>query len=182
MSQIPSISDAFKSIVAATEAAIIADNSLDWGVLPKKVYFMHGHPKEIVNVLQAYTNSPEKKNEKYPLVALFRDIREDIENQRFGLGTTFKCRFVICTLTSPTLRADDREQQNFKPILIPIFEEIIKQISKSKLFGMPNIKDMKIVKYDRYFWGSEQVEKNKLNDYIDAVEVESISLTLKNIC
>lgn len=182
MSQIPSISDAFKTVVAATEAAIIANTTLNWGTLPKRVFFMHGHPKEIVNVLQAYTNSPEMKHKKYPLVALFRDIREDIELQRYGLAPSFKCRFVICTLTSPTLRADDREIQNFKPILIPIFEEIIKQISKSKRFGMPRVKDMKIVKFDRYFWGSEQVEKNILNDYIDAVEVESITLSLKNIC
>jgi hypothetical protein len=42
---------------------------------------------------------------------------------------------------------------------------------------------MKIVKYDRYYWGTQVADKNILNDYIDAIEVESISLSLSNnIC
>lgn len=179
----PSISDAFKDAVALTEAAIIANSSINFGAIPKKVYFMHGHPKEVVSVLQSYTNSPAMKNQKYPLVALFRDIREDLNEQLFGLGSSFKCRFVICTLTTPTLRADDREQKNFKPILIPIFEELIKQISASSFFGCPTVENMKIAKWDRYFWGTQAADKNTLNDYIDAIEVESISLKLiNNIC
>lgn len=179
MSQIPSISDAFRTVVAATEAAIIADASINWGTLPKKVYFMHGHEKEIVNVLQSFTNASLPK---YPLVCLFRDIKEAVSIQKFGLTPAFNCRLVICTLTTPSLRANDREIQNFKPILLPIFEQLIKQISKSSSFGMPAIDKMKIVKWDRYFWGTQAVDKNILDDYIDAVEIESISLHLNNFC
>ena len=169
-------------MVQLTEDAIIANTSLDWGTVPKKVYFMHGNPREIVEVLQSYTASFTRKNKKYPMVHLFRDMREEISKGIYGLEPTVQCRLVICTLTKKDLRADDRESQNFKPILLPIFEELINQISKSKLFGMPSIDDMKIKKWDRYYWGSSEVDKNKLNDYIDAVEVESISLKLKNFC
>lgn len=179
MSQLPSISAKLKQVVAATEAALIADSTIDFGTVPKKLYFMHGHPKEIVAVLQSYTNSPAKKNQKYPLVALFRDIKEKVNQQQYGLASTFKCRIVICTLTDPNLRADDREQRNFIPILLPIFEELLYQLSISAEFGTPTIEEMEVEKWDRYFWGSQAVDKNILNDYIDAVEIESI--TLKNL-
>lgn len=181
---IPSISDKFKEVIASTEADIIADTSLDWGLLPKKLYFLHGHPKEIVTTLQAYTNSTgPKKNQKYPLVALFRDIREEIVQQQYGLGGPFKCSFIICTLTKASDRADDRERKNFKPILLPIFDKLIKQISLYEGFGTPTIDEMKIVKWDRYFWGTQSLDKNVLNDCVDAIEVETISLqNINNIC
>lgn len=179
---LPSISEGWRSVVEATSEAIAANPSVDFGPIPKHVYFMHGHPKEIVAVLQSYTNSPLMKSQKYPLVALFRDIREEVIQQANGLGIRFKCRAVICTLTNPNLRADDREQRNFKPILIPIFEELLRQFSLSPLFGMPTIEEMKVIKWDRYFWGSQMVDQNILNDYIDAVEIESISLNQNNIC
>ena len=183
MSQIPSISDAFRTVVAATEAAIIADTSLDWGTLAKKVYFMQGSLLEITNVLQSYTNSPSYKNKKYPLVILVRDVKEKLNKQLNGLGTSFKCHLLIITLTNPELRSDQREAQNFKPVLLPIFEELINQISKSKLFAMPTVKDMDITKWDCYFYGTkENIKKNIFNDYVDAIDIESITLNTKNIC
>ncbi len=182
MSQLPSISYAFKDVVAKTETAIIADNSLDWGTLPKKVYFMHGTLKEITSVLQAYTNSPTHKDKKYPLVILIRDVKEKVNDQRVGLGSSFKCRLLIVTITNKDYRSDDREIKNFKPILIPIFEELVRQIRKSRLFGMPTLKAMEIVKWDCYFYGSNVNDKNIFNDYIDAIDIESISLNTKNLC
>lgn len=181
LSRIPSISDAFRSVVTATEAAIIADTSLNWGTLPKKVYFKQGTVKEITAILTGYTTAPFK-DQKYPLVILVRDIREKVNKQLFGLGSSFKCRVLIVTITSPNLRADDRETQNFKPILLPIFEELIRQVSKSKLFGMPRINDMEIIKWDCYFYGTRENDKNIFNDYIDAIDIESITLNTKNIC
>lgn len=181
LNKLPSITTAFKNVVTATDAAIIADTDVDFVAIPKRVYFMHGHPKEIVNVLQEYTNSPTHKNSKYPLIALMRDIREELSDQQHGFGTDFKARIVICTLTKETLRADDREIKNFIPILNPVFEEFIYQLSQSVDFGMPTISEMKIVKHDRYYWGSQVADKNVFNDCIDAIEIESISLKINQI-
>lgn len=139
---------------------------------------MHGHPKEIVNVLQAYTNSPTHKNSKYPLIALMRDMPEDLREGVYGFKSDFKCRIVICTLATPTDRANDREVKNFKPILHPVLTEFVNQLSLSAAFGTPTVDELKIRKWDRYFWGSQAADKNVLNDCIDAVEIESISLKL----
>lgn len=182
MSLIPSISDAFKSVVEQVEADITADNSLNWGTLPKKVYFKQGTLKEINTVLTAYSTSQEFSAKKYPLICLIRDVKESLELQQYGLATNFKCRLLIINFTLPAYRADDRELLNFKPILLPIFESLIRQIGKSKNFGMPTVKDMQITKYDCYFYGSSENNKNIFNDYVDAIDIESITLRLKNIC
>lgn len=181
--KLPSIKEAFKKVVAATDAAIQANAALNFGTLSKRVHFMHGHPKEIVALLQAYSQSPTHKNQKYPLIALIRDIREELSDHLYGFSTSFKGRLVICTITKPEYRADKREELNFIPILHPIFEEFINQLSLSEDFGTPTVDEMKIVKFDRYYWGTQSADANKLNDCIDAVEIESISLKIKNnIC
>jgi len=181
LNNIPSISDAFKLVVAATEAAIINDASINWGTLPKKVYFMHGHPKEITGLLQSFTNSPEKKNKKYPLVILVRDIEDEQPSAGSnGVDISFKAQLFICTITTPTYRADDREARNFKPILHPILYELLNQISASDLFGMPTVDEMKVKWTDRYYWGANVANKDIFSDYIDAVEVSQLQLKLYN--
>ena len=105
MSQLPSISDALATVVSKTETELIADTSLNWGTLPKKLYFKHGTLKEVTGVLQSYTASPDFKDKKYPLVILIRDVKEKITQQQFGLASTFKCRLLIVTLTNKDYRA-----------------------------------------------------------------------------
>lgn len=180
--QIPSISDAVEQVVQDTETAIIADITLDWGALPKRVYFMHDTPKKVAQTLQEYTNSPDYKNKKYPLVILFEDIRQTFRQGLNGITTSFKARMAICTLTDPSYRAPKRDAENFNPILTPIAEELIRQFSKSKSFGSPTVDAMELIYWKRYSWGAVEVDKNILNDYIDAIELESITLNLKNIC
>jgi hypothetical protein len=101
LSLIPSISDAFKTVVEQVEADIIADSSLNWGTLPKKVYFKQGTIKEINAVLTAYSGSQEFSVKKYPLVCLIRDIKEKLEIQGNGYATNFACRILIINFTLP---------------------------------------------------------------------------------
>lgn len=180
---IPSISDACKAVVSATEAALIADPNVNFGSgLEKKLYFLQGSKREIMTVLQAWSDSPEKKDKRYPLVALFRDVKEKMLVHNYGMVSEAPLHLAIFTLTDPTFRADTREELNFKPILHPIFSELIRQFTLSDLFEAPTVENMKIVKWDCYFYGTQPAEKNVLNDYIDAIDIESITLKVKPIC
>lgn len=183
MSDIPSISASFRQLVSDTEAALIDDSNVVFpSDVPKKLHFMQGNIAEVNARLQEMTNSPQHKGKKYPLFVLFRDIKEGLNEERFGLSTAFNAKFAIFTLTNPKYTSDQREEKTFTPILRPILEEIINQISKSKAFGMPTVKQMKIEKWDCFFYGSSQNNKNPFGDYLDAIEVPSISLVLKNKC
>lgn len=182
MSQLPSISDTLQILTQRTETAILANPAIDFGNgLAKKVYFMHGHPKEILVRLQKLTEGPSTKNKKYPLIVLFRDIKETISEGMYGFTSSSKPRIAIITITKPEFRADQRKEKNFDPILIPIFEEFIRQVKQSEFFGSPTTEQLEIVKWDRYYWGVDLADKNILNDYIDAIDIESISLNLDNI-
>ncbi len=185
----PSISDALKEVVQATQVALQANPAVDFGLLPDKVtpapkvvYFMHGNEKEIMTTLQSMTDAPATKNAKYPLVALFRDIQEEVIQQRNGLSIKCKPHLAIFNLTDKTYRAEERKVKSFDKVLQPIFEEFIRQLTKSKAFGMPLVKDMFIKKWDCYFYGTQKAQANVLNDYVDAIEIETITLQLKNIC
>ena len=184
--EFPSPEAAIETIVKNTEAAIIANTALNWGTLPKKVYFIYDTPKQVVKTLQELTNSTGPyKNMKYPLVILFEDIKQSLRQGMNGLTSSFKARIVICTLTDPNYRAPQRDIENFNPILIPIAQELLRQFSLSKVFSMPGVNDMgteSLEMYKRYSWGSVEVDKNILNDYIDAIEFPGISLNLKTIC
>ena len=183
MSKFPSISGAFRQLVADTEASLIGDSSVAFPAdVPKKLYFMQGNIIEVNTRLQGMTNSPQHKGKKYPLVVLFRDLKEKISQERHGFGTSFNAKFAIFTLTDPKYTSDQREEKTFTPILRPILEKMITNISASSIFGMPTVEQMKIEKWDCFFYGSSQNNKNIFGDYLDAIEVPNISLVLKSKC
>lgn len=191
MIKIPSISDAFRQLVSDTETALIADSTVVFPVgVPKKVYFMQGNIKEVNAKLTKLTQSPDHKGKKYPLVILFRDIKEDLSESQYGYQTEFNAKIAIITLTQATYDTEQREQNTFMPILIPVFQELIDQIRLSSAFGMPTVEQMRIEKYDCYFYGSGLAasaaergnDKNLFNDFVDAIDVQNISLKLNNIC
>lgn len=183
MSKLPSFSDALKVITTRTEEALQSNSKVNFGGIKKALYFMHGHPKEIADILQSYTNSTgPKKNQKFPCVALMRDFKEKLRDSPQGLTAKARPRIVFLTLTKPTYRADDRKIKNFDPILVPIVEEFINQIRISEFFGSPTIEDLDIDKWDRYYWGADPAQKTVLNDFVDAIEIEGINLILENNC
>ena len=179
---IPSISDAMRQVVSDTEAAIKADATVNFGTVPKQLFFRHGNMKEISQQLTELTASPVHKGKKFPLVVLFRDIDETLTESLNGITTGFNCRMAIFTLTESTYNSDQRETKTFKPVLRPILEAFLNQLSQSSVFGMPKIADMKVKKADCFFYGSALAGANPFNDFVDAIEVQNISLKLKNIC
>lgn len=179
MSKYPSISAAFRQLVTDTEAAIQEDTTVVFPTdVPKKLYFMQGNVMEVSGQLLKLTKSPQHKGKKFPLVVLFRDIKEGIEDT----GIKFKAHFAIFTLTQETYSSDEREVKTFNPILRPIFEEIVNQLQNSAAFNAPSLKELAIEKYDCFFYGSVQNNKNPFGDRVDAIDVTSISLSLNNNC
>jgi hypothetical protein len=180
MSQMISISDTFRELIVKVEEALIADATVNFG-FPKKLYFRHGNLMEIEKQLVDLSNSPADKNKKFPLFVLFRDIKEKLDEERFGFNTSFPCKFGIFTLTEQEYNSDQREEKTFKPVLRPILKEVINQIQLSSTFGMPNSKSLNIQKSDCFFYGSVLNNKNQFSNKVDAIEA-SINVTIHNKC
>lgn len=143
------------------------------------VYYKYGHPKEISSRLQSLSNSPTEGHKKFPLIILFTDIKIDKEEP--GFYGSVSLRMLVANFTKPEYISEDRTDKNFKPVLHPIKEELIKQIGLHGQFTFEN--ELTYKETDMYFYGSRINDKNIFNDYIDAIELSDIRFNIKNkIC
>ncbi len=142
-------------------------------------FYMHGHPLEIINILAQKDNHATHKFNKYPLIALFQDFTETMgENQ--SVQSTADLNIVIATNTSPDYSADERYDNTFRTVLYPLYDLLLEHIDGSGWFsnGVGLVPHDKI---DRLFWGRQGLygnEANIFNDWLDAIEIQNLSLSL----
>lgn len=166
-------------VLIVEEMALVVEKVDKAMQLGRTIQYMYGHPLEIVTRLQAMTNSPTLKNQKYPLIVLFTDIsiRHDIP----GYYGSAKLQMIVATTTVQEYSAEQRTANNFKPTLHPIKRELIRQISRHTQFTFPDETDYEEI--DRYYWGKAGLYGNTgniFNDYIDCIELKDIRVNIKN--
>lgn len=161
------------AVVAKVNTALTAKS------FGKTVYYMYGHPKEITKRLMELSNSTTQKDKKFPLIILFTDIT--IDHSIPGFYGSASLRMLVANYTDPNYISEKRTDVNFKPVLHPIKEELINQISVHTQFTFED--DLTYKETDMYFYGTQMNDKNIFNDYIDAIELSGIRLNIKNkIC
>lgn len=142
------------------------------------INYMHGHPREVTGILTEMTQNPTASAGKYPLIALFQDFEEDHKGDFISL----KLQLIIAVLTDRNLRAPERYTVSFKPFLYPIYDQLLRSISRSTFFNEKAETEIKHTKIDRLFWGRNGLygsEKNIFNDYIDCIEINDLNLNVK---
>ena len=136
-------------------------------------YYIYGHPLEIANRLLGKDKGKEKKWRKYPLIALFQDFTED-HSDNFIIDYTLPFSIIIAYNTKKTYISEERYTNTFKPILYPLYEDLLTYMTKSPAL-YENRKDrIEHNKIDRLFWGANGVYGNEgliFNDNLDAIEV-----------
>lgn len=158
----------FEEIVANVRAKYDTQNN-------EKPYYMHGHPVEIASILSQKDNSRLFKYKKYPVICLMQDFDENND----GLKITASLNIVIFTSTKKTYEAGERYNDTFKNVLYPIYDLLIEQIKRSKYIDiLPD--NLTWRKTDRLFWGRNNTVV--VNDFIDAIEIQNLSLTFHNFC
>lgn len=140
------------------------------------VNFMHGHPMEINNVLQAWGKTPDNSAIKYPLIALFQDFDES-RGTDTGLMCEARFELIIATWTDPKWTADERMCYTFIPTLYPIYDEFIKSVARSGYFLIRNFQNIPHTKTDRMYWGRNN--NSVFGDYVDAVHIQNLTLKIK---
>lgn len=168
--------DVIKEVVDA----VVADSSKP-AINADAPYYLHGHPLDIVKVLQEKTTSDTLKFKKWPLIALFQDFTETIgNNQRFQSSTSLNV--IIAVDTSPDYDSGQRYDNTFRTILYPVYDLFIEKLIASGWFYISSglVPHDKI---DRLYWGRKGLYGNKgniFNDYIDAIEIQNLQLSLRN--
>ena len=152
--------ESFAPIVTAVETKLLTslqayDNTITG------VHYLYGHPIEIIQRLKQRDESDEFTFKKYPLVALFQDFPEDHTGQ-IGIPAEISLHLIIARGTDPKYVAEERYAKNFKPVLYPIYEELLKQITLSKTFMNYGVSTLQHTKIDRLYWGKEGLYGNAL--------------------
>jgi len=162
-------------------AVIATDVATKTGI---SLYYQYGDPKEIITNLKAMTIDPEQTNQKYPMLALFTDIEEK-RGEQSSIEARVELNMILATLTQPTLIAPERMELNFKTTLYPLYYQLLKSISASGYFTENAWQRLSHQKIDRLYWGRHGLitdNGNVFGDYIDAIEITNLKLSIKTQC
>jgi hypothetical protein len=123
------------------------------------VRYDYGHPSDIVGRIAQYSNTPEFRFKKYPLIGLFLDFPEKRgEDYTTMIKTSARLDMFICCGTNKTHTPQQRTDATFIPILIPIYEEFLKQLRLNKNIVTPNGGIFRHNYTARYQWGKGGIE------------------------
>lgn len=177
------VTEIFKGIVDKTSEAVLPIIKCENKNI-SKLNYQHGHYAEIHQTLVQMNNGKRYK-EIYPLVALLEDLPY---NDTTGTGT-LEPRFtiVICYYSEIDYKSSDRVEKVIKPVLVPIYKELKKQILLSGEFSNYTIPHTMTV---RPYYGTPEnaaggTKKNRANifsDILDSIEMSNIQLKLYNEC
>lgn len=144
------------------------------------VHYEHGHPKEIIETLAQKDKSQAGRFDKYPVVALFQDFPER-NGEETGIQSEAVLHMIIASATKPDYKARDRYEYNFRPVLYPIYVELMRQIYLHRAFMVKGPDQIRHTKIDRLYWGREGLWGNKgniFNDWIDCIEIRDMRLRI----
>lgn len=170
------IVDIIGEVVAAVDAALFA-------TLNKHILYEYGRSIQIITILQNKNNgiSAQTKGNKYPLVALFQDFPET-HNTFYSVTVKFP-KISIAALCQQTDLPAKRYDNNFKPLLYPIYEQFFIQLAKNKnVVGTGDPDAFPHIKWDRP--GTQPATDDKkanFNDFVDAIEIQNLEVTFKKV-
>lgn len=168
------IVDIFKSIVEKVQAR--------YG---SAVTYMYGPIQEIeANLIEAamsYGLSGGITTTSYPLIAIIQDFPEDMGvNSGYYTEVNFPI-VLIATLTDKNFKTPTRYETTFKPVLYPLYQLFLEEIARDgRIIGNdPNTFEHR--KYDRVYYGTQTLG-TKVSDYVDAIELNNLKLTVAQSC
>ena len=146
----------------------------------KHVEFQFGDWDYIANVLQVMSSSVATSALRYPIVCLrspYTEVREGKERE-------VSIELLIAVNTLKEYSNEQREQTSFTEVLRPVYDCLMAEIGadkriKSSYSGTPRHEYTENYRYGRI--GVEGGDGNRFRDFIDAIEIKNLVLTLKEI-
>ena len=138
------------------------------------IHYKYGHYTDIQNEL--LLESKERLN-RYPLVALFEDFA--IDRGEEGLDGISNLKIIILHSSQAAVTRGWREENVFRKILYPIYEEFKRQLFLSGIFNVYSADQIKHRQINRPHWGDPGLYKNKdyiFTDVLDGIEMSNLSL------
>jgi len=170
------VTDIFGEIVAKVNAKLLpALQEYDTTIVG--INYQYGEYKEVFGTL-VQQGKEAGGAKKYPLVWLWMPITLDVGGT-IGVAEVSPLRIIIARWGNNTDKTAERYTNNFKPVLYPIYLELLNQLSLDPRI----ISDAKGIPHrhiDWPYWGgdSPSEEANPFSDYVDAIELKDVKLNL----
>lgn len=159
------IVEEFATVVSEVKAALSLAN----------LNYLYGYLSEVKERLANDSKTVEFREKKYPLIWLVEPFTVKSGGPN-NAGNTSLQFFIINGSTIGWTR-EQRTNNNYKPVIIPIYHELLKQIQvKSDVFEIVNITNHSYT--DRPFWGKEQ--QNAIDDVFDCREINGLEINIAN--
>lgn len=170
----------FVDIISEVVTRVQNDSTKPAALAADEPFFMHGHPLEIINTLNNKDKHDTEKFNKYPLIALFQDFTETVGDHQ-AVRSSASLNLIIATETSHDYTSDQRYDVNFRLVLYPLYDLLIKHIVQVGWFRNIDPGLVPHEKIDRLYWGRTGVYMNEasiFNDRIDAIEIQNLFLEI----
>lgn len=141
------------------------------------VWFDYGHYTDIKERLATKKDSLENATRRFPLIA----VLEDFSVRKGGIGLTGVTAplIVILSETRDDYTRQQRQDRIFTPILIPVYEEYLRQIEKSGAFQVYSVSQIKHEMVMRPHHGKAGDHRNMayyFDDVLDGIELRNLEL------
>lgn len=145
----------------------------------KSVSFLFGDWDYIANQLVLWGTGTQA-SKKYPIICL----RSPVNETREGRETRVNLDIAILVNTLKNYTNEQREVESFQKVLRPIYEDFMKRLNKHKnvesaYSGYHPHTYTENYRYGRL--GLHGGDDKKFKDFVDAIEIGSLSLTIKNL-
>lgn len=141
--------------------------------------YQYGYLNEVDKTLMQDNKVVEIRALSFPLVVVKQPF-DVVSIGRGWYGKTKGLDIIICTNTEVGLKAKQRQEEKFIPMLDPIMEELLKQLGYSPAFDNWYPQRMQVRSTDLYFWGDQPGVKSVMTDILDAKIIRDLELKVNN--
>jgi hypothetical protein len=144
-----------------------------------KPYFEYGNYTEICKIIAEKTQTGAFKFQKYPMVCLALPANEKRFSNGELPGVEVSVMIIIVTETELNYSTKQRIAITGKPILYPLYNKLMEALELNRsLFIMEPNEGFKHDKMDSWLFDSDGTNKNKFNDYTDAIVISNLALNI----
>jgi hypothetical protein len=162
--------------ILTDEMATIVENTRVALGLPVLNY-EYDYVEKLNEKLKQMEASPASYQGKFPLVWLAEPFT--INRGISGIFGKTKLDLFIFNSTEKTISAEDRMTNNYKPILLPIYRELMKQINLSVVFTTGAVELITHSLTKGYYWDDAR-GKSVLNDAVDCLKIGGAELSIND--
>lgn len=159
------LTDEMETVVAAVKTALAIS----------VLNYQYGYVEELNETLKQWESDPAKYQIKFPLVWLAEPFNTDRKIP--GIYGTADVDLFIINNTTKDWKAKQRMDNNYKPVLYPIYRELLNQLVLSVVFEHITVESISHSVKKGYYWGENQ--KSVLNDAVDCLKI-NMSLRICN--